>query len=73
MTIQIPRSKTYQMRQGNEVVIARTRIDTCPVAMLESYMKRGRVQLSSDLKLFWPISGGKCQKLWNTRAYLTVI
>ena len=54
-TIQIPRSKTDQMRQGNEVIIARTGIDTCPVAMLESYMQRGRVQLCSDLKLFRPI------------------
>ena len=59
----IPRSKTDQMRQGNEVIIAKTRV-------LESYMQRGRVQLRSDLKLFRPISGGRCEKL---EAYLTVI
>ena len=53
------------MRQGNEVIIARTGTDTCPVAMLESYMQRGRVQLCSDLKLFWPIVGGKSEKLRN--------
>ena len=66
LTIQIPRSKTDQMRQGNEVIIARTGTDTCPVAMLESYMQRGRVQLCSDLKLFRPIVGGKSEKLRNT-------
>ena len=37
MKIQIPRSKTDQLRQGSEVLIARIRADTCPVTMLEQY------------------------------------
>ena len=32
-----PRSKTDQLRKGNEVVIARTESEMCPVNMLEQY------------------------------------
>ena len=37
-TIQIPRSKTDQLRRGAEVIVARSHLPTCPVAMLERYM-----------------------------------
>ena len=40
VTTKIPKSKTDQLRQGNEVLIARIGSDTCPVAMLEQYPKR---------------------------------
>ena len=33
--ISLPRSKTDQLRQGHEVLIARTSTPTCPVAMLQ--------------------------------------
>lgn len=66
VTIQIPHSKTNQMRQGNKVVVARMGSETCPVAMLEAYIRRGDIQMDSDLKLFIPISSGRCQKLWAT-------
>ena len=36
--IRIEHSKTDQLRQGDEVLIARIRSFTCPVALLESYM-----------------------------------
>ena len=63
VTIGIPRSKTDQYRQGNEVVIARTRSDTCPVAMLEEYLRRAEIDLNSQLFLFRPITGSRGEKL----------
>jgi len=58
----ITESKTDQLRQG-EVVIVRTASSTCPVAMLKAYMSRGNIELSSPLKLFWPIVSGHVDKL----------
>ena len=40
MKIRIKHSKTDQLRQGDEVVIARTGSRTCPVAMFERYLQR---------------------------------
>ena len=65
VTIKIPKSKTDQLRQGKEVLVARTGSDTCPVAMLEQYLKRGHIDLSSQLFLFRPITGSKVEKLRN--------
>ena len=62
-TIRIPKSKTDQLRQGNEVVIARTGSETCPVTMLEKYIRRAKIDLSSELYLFRPIVGSKVQRL----------
>ena len=62
-TIGIPKSKTDQLRQGNEVVIARTGSETCPVTMLEKYIRRAKIDLSSELYLFRPIVGSKVQRL----------
>jgi len=39
LIINIPKSKTDQFRQGSNVVIARTNSVTCPVFMLELYLK----------------------------------
>ena len=66
VTVKIPKSKTDQYRQGNEVVIARTGSDTCPVALLEEYLKRGGIDLDSQLFLFRPIAGLKGDKLRNS-------
>ena len=41
VTVKIPKSKIDQYRQGSEVVIARTGSDTCPVALVEEYLKGG--------------------------------
>ena len=65
VTIKIPKSKTDQLRQGNEVLVARTGSDTYPVAMLEQYLKRGHIDFSSQLFLFRPIIGSKVEKLRN--------
>ena len=42
----IPKSKTDQLRQGDELVISRTGNSTCLVAMLETYLARKGTQLS---------------------------
>ena len=52
LTIQIPCSKTDQLCQGNEVVVARTGYETCPVAMLVTYIQRADIQMDSNQKLF---------------------
>ena len=63
LTLHLPRSKTDQWQQGDEVLIARTGSETCPVAILEEYMRRGRITISSKAKLFYPIVSGKSEKL----------
>ena len=63
MAIKIIHSKTDQLRHGDEVVIARTRGDTCPVAMLETYICRAKISLSSENMLIRGIVSGKEEKL----------
>ena len=38
MTVKIQSSKTDQLRQGDEVLIARTPSSMCPVSMMERYV-----------------------------------
>ena len=66
MTLQITHSKTDQLRQGNKVAIARTTANICPMAILEAYISRGDIQLSSSLQLFGPIVSGHVDKPRNT-------
>ena len=54
--IQIPRSKTDQSRKGDEVVIAMSWDGTCPVQMLEKYIKTGKIRMDSKLFLFCQIT-----------------
>ena len=55
MKIKIVRSKTDQLRQGDEVVVARTKSSTCPVAMMEHYLSRTNTKWSDQRFLFQPI------------------
>ena len=71
VTVKIPKSKTDQYRQGSEVVIARTGSVTCPVAMLEEYLRRGGIDLDSQLFLFRPIAGPKGENCVIQAACLT--
>ena len=48
MILHIPRSKTDQLRKGDEVIIARTGNSTCPVAMLEAYLSETRTLLNDQ-------------------------
>ena len=59
MKIKILQSKTDQLRQGDELVIARTGNLTCPVAMLERYMDRTGMSLDDQRYLFRPIQRTK--------------
>ena len=59
ITIKVPKSKTDQLRQVSEVVIARTGLGACLVAMLEVYLKSCDIDLSSELFLFCPLAGSK--------------
>lgn len=55
MSIHIVQSKTDQLRKGDEIVVARTKSATCPVAMLEYYLKRTGMSLDDQRFLFRPI------------------
>ena len=59
LIIHICRSKTDQLRQGSELLIARTNSSTCPVAMLERYMDRTSTQWNDKCFLFRPIQKTK--------------
>ena len=59
MTVIIRSSKTDQLRQGDEFVIAHTSTRTCPVAILERYMGLAGINPSSDLFLFRAITRTK--------------
>ena len=52
MRIHIVRSKTDQLRQGDEVIVARTNSATCPVAMLERYLARTKMAWDDQRFLF---------------------
>ena len=41
-------SKTDQLRKGNEMIITRTKTQTCPVTMLEKYMEMGKIAKDSQ-------------------------
>ena len=59
MRIQIVCSKTDQLRQGDELVVARTHSSTCPVGMLELYLSRTSMGQSDKHFLFQPIQHTK--------------
>jgi len=57
--VRIVTSKTDQLRQGNELLVARTRSRTCPVAMLERYMAMTGISWSDQAFFFRPIQRTK--------------
>ena len=59
MKLVIRKSKTDQYRQGNEVLVARTGNSTCPVKMMEVYLRLAEADLRSDEMLFRPIVATK--------------
>ena len=52
MTINLPKSKTDQFRDGSAVVVARSGTQTCPVAMLEQYFEKAALKLGSTDLVF---------------------
>ena len=64
MSIQIPQSKTDQLRKGNEVVVSRTGSKLCPVSIIERYMARADIVQSKARYIFRPITkSGQGEKL----------
>jgi integrase len=51
----IPKSKTDQYRQGNEILLAKLSSIACPVKALTKYIHSAGIVLSSDLFLFRPL------------------
>ena len=52
MIIKVEKSKTDQLRQGDEVVIARSRGSACPVSILQQYLSRLNIDPHSDELIF---------------------
>ena len=50
MSMHIVQSKTDQLRKGDEIVVAKTKSPTCPVAMLEYYLKRTGMSLDDQIQ-----------------------
>ncbi len=59
LEIPLKSSKTDQYRDGHTVLVARTGKDTCPVAMLEHYIRRAEIQLGTSDYLFQNITKTK--------------
>ena len=67
VVISIPRSKTDQLRNGAEVVIAKTGSQLCPVRSLEKYMLQAGIAPSDSQAIFRPIARTKLgEKLRNS-------
>jgi len=66
LKIKVRESKGDQLRQGDEVVIARAGFTYCPVLMLETYLKMAGISPGSDGFLFRGIISGKVQTLRPT-------
>ena len=64
MKLKIPCSKTDQYRQGDGILIARSFTPRCPVAMLEWYMVKAKIQLEDQDFLFrWIINTTNGERL----------
>ena len=59
MSIHIIASKTDQYQQGSKVLVARSKLPTCLVAMLERYFIVTKESNDSDLRLFRGITSTK--------------
>ena len=54
MTIKVDKSKTDQLRQGDEVVIAQSEGNVCPVFLLKEYLKKLDISPDSSEFIFRP-------------------
>ena len=55
MIIKVDKSKTDQLRQGDEVVIAQSEGNVCPVFLLKEYLKKLEISLDSSEFIFRPL------------------
>ena len=76
LKIHIPKSKTDQLRKGDEVVIARTSASTCPVKMLERYIHMAKIEeMDTELFLFRSViksKKGECLRAGGSLGYSTL-
>ena len=76
LKIRILKSKTDQLRKGDEVVIARTSASTCSVKMLERYIHMAKIEeMDTKLFLFRPIfksKKGECLRAGGSLGYSTL-
>ena len=63
MVVRVQSSKTDQYRDGASLVIARTGLPTCPVAMMERYFHRG--ELESTHRQRFCVSWSNSNKSWR--------
>lgn len=63
LKIRIEHSKTDQLRQRDEVLIARTGSCVCPVTLLECYMKRAGISWEDHRFLFRPVQKTKKEEM----------
>ena len=63
LSIKIPKSKNDQLRQGDQVLIARSGSITSPLAILDRYTKAAGITQGSEEHLFRGITEGKSQAL----------
>ena len=59
MVVSIESSKTDQLREGADILVARTGTKTCPVTTMELYVGMAEIELSSDERLFRAITKTK--------------
>lgn len=59
ISIFLPRSKTDQYRQGNEILISRGNTLACPVVMYKRYISLASLDVNSDYFIFRPIFRSK--------------
>ena len=55
MTVKVDKSKIDQLRQGDEVVIAQSEGNVCPVFLLKEYLKKLDISPESSDVIFRPL------------------
>ena len=55
MTVKVDKSKIDQLRQGDEVVIAQSEGNVCPVFLLKDSLKKLDISPDSSEFIFWPL------------------
>ena len=71
ISIKIHKGKVDQLRKGEEVIVAKTGSELCPVAMLESYMLQARLQKMDKSFLFHRITKLKSGERFREGASLS--
>ena len=71
ITINLPKCKTDQLREGSSVVVARSGTPTCPVAMLQQYCTRAALDRASQNFMFQGIVRTKNSEQLKTSGHIS--